>query len=77
MKGESMKFGYRDHRSTLQESLQTKQYISINDFTKRSKNYRFYAYDNRCKQLMFIRDEMEHHYTEPTWLFIELEREEK
>lgn len=72
-----MKFGYRHHRSSLQESLQTKQYISINDFTKRSKNYRFYGYDSRCRQLMFIRNEMEHYYTEPLWLFIELEGGEK
>lgn len=72
-----MKYGFRDHRSTLQESLQTKQYISYYDFGKRSQNYRFYAYDKRCRQLMFIIDNMKHHLDEPTWLFIELEGEEK
>lgn len=71
-----MKYGYRFHRGGLQDSLSTKVYITENDFRKRSKNYTFYAYDSRCRQLVFIRNEMENYYTEPTWLFIELEKEE-
>lgn len=68
-----VKYGYRNHCGGLRESLSTKRYIDENDFKARLKNYSYYAYDPRCRQFMFIRNDMEHHIHEPTWLFIEIE----
>lgn len=72
-----MKYGYREHRELLTESLKTKVYCTEEEFRKMAQKYRYYAYDKRCKQIVFIIDNMQQYYTEPTWLFIELEEKEK
>lgn len=66
-----MKYGYRDHRELLEDSLSTKVYIDEKDFRFRLKKYEFYGYDERCRQILFIRKD--NSVFAPWWLFIELQ----
>lgn len=62
-----VKYGYRHHCGGLRESLQTKNYITSENFEKmlRTGNYRLYGYDSRCNQVLWL------HTSTETWLFIE------
>lgn len=68
------KYGYRDLRELLAESLETSKYISIEEFKKRLRKfkYQFYAFDDRVNQIMFIINDIPGHLDQPTWLFIEI-----
>lgn len=63
-----IKYGYRDHRGGLEESLKTKNYIKSESFDRmiRTGNYAYYGYDSRCHQLLWL------HKNSGTWLFIEV-----
>lgn len=62
-----VRFGYREHRVTLDESLKTRVYISCKTFDKmiKSDTFDYYGYDPRCHQYLWLNA----HYN---WLFIEL-----
>ena len=79
-----IKFGYRRHCGGLNESLKTSRYISLVRFNKLLPEYEYYAYDNRCKQYLFILRNMEERfncfiqknymeYVNRGWLFIEVQ----
>jgi hypothetical protein len=66
-------FGKRKQRSTLQESLNTLVKITENDFREllldKSNNYKFYSFDKRCNQILFIGNpELEY-----MWLYIQID----
>lgn len=56
MNDSTIKFGYRQNRSTLELSLLTRVYITNISFEKMLKNgrYFYYGYDSRCKQVMWL-----------------------
>lgn len=62
-----VKYGYRHHRGSLEDSLKTKVYISSKTFEEmlRTGNYHLYAFDYRCNQVLWL------YKTGETWLFIE------
>lgn len=64
-----LKYGYRQHKSTLEESLKTSVAISSRSFDNhlQSGRFRFYCYDERCNQILWLSDDTE------MWLFIELD----
>lgn len=65
-----IKFGKRKHRGALKDSLKTAVIISEGEFFYCLPHYHFYAYDERCRQIMFISNDLEH--AEWSWLFIEI-----
>lgn len=74
------KYGTRDHRETLEESLETKKYINSSEFKRlMSKNiYHYYTTDYRCNQILFILNDIPKYYKYyTTWIFIEVSEEEE
>lgn len=63
------KYGYRQHRSTLVESLKTSVAISSRSFDNmlQSGRFSFYCFDDRCNQLLWLSDDTE------MWLFVQVE----
>lgn len=64
-----VKYGKRKHSGGLQDSLNTSEYINENEFNELVKEYDYYAYDERCNQVLFIAKDMKREYI---WLFIEI-----
>ena len=65
-----VKYGKREHRGGLKESLATSKYIDEYTFNRLVKKYDYYCVDERCNQIMFIAKDMSRKYI---WLFIEVE----
>lgn len=65
-----IKYGKREHRGTLEESLKTKKEITDKEFSILVNYYTYYGYDNRCNQILFINIKKEY-----TWLYIEVVNE--
>ena len=70
------KYGTREHRGALKDSLETAVYISFYDFIKRLKDYKFYSFDERVNQVMFLIKDFTN-VKKPAWLFIEITEEKK
>lgn len=79
-----LKFGYRRHCGGLNESLNTRIYISQERFNQLLPEYEYYAYDDRCKEYVFILRNFENRincFVDPnssdniarSWLFIEVQ----
>lgn len=66
-----VRYGYRQHRGGLQESLQTKVYISVDTFKRMldNKTVEYYAFDERCNQVLYI------NWETYTWYFIEIQND--
>ena len=62
-----IKYGKREHRGSLEDSLKTKKTISEKTFQKLLKNYNYYCYDSRCNQILFINTKLQY-----TWLYMEI-----
>ena len=60
-------YGIREHRGTLKESLKTKKRIRYKEFKKILKDYKYYGYDKRCNQQLYINTKLQY-----TWLYMEL-----
>lgn len=65
------KYGYRKHQGGLKESLQTSKYITFEEFKKMLPNYKLYAQDSRCCQIVFIHKDFPNNNHNADWLFIE------
>lgn len=69
----ALRFGTREHRGGLDESLATSKYFDEKRFNELLPYYEYYAFDERCNQIMFILKDMEHEWrNHPVWLFIEI-----
>lgn len=64
-------YGKREQRGGLNDSLKTSKYIDEFEFNKLVKKYDYYAFDERCNQVMFIAKDMSTKYI---WLFIEIRK---
>lgn len=64
-----MKFGLREHRGSLEESLKTVKTISLSTFLSLLDKYEFYCFDDRCQQLLFCVKDLNSPL--PFWLFIQ------
>lgn len=66
------KFGKREHRGSLNESLTTSIQINEEEFKEllnnRDNKYKYYCFDNRCNQILFCGK----HELEYMWLFIQI-----
>ena len=63
-------YGIRKQRRTLEESLKTKKIISYKEFKKILKDYKYYGYDKRCNQQLYININLQY-----TWLYMEFVNE--
>lgn len=68
------KYGKRQQRGSTRESLETSVYMSEYEFQKEfnSKKMKFYCYDTRCNQILFITSRS----CEYDWYFIEVRSDE-
>ena len=63
-----VRYGYRQHKGGLEESLRTKVYIRQEQFNTMLSSGKFhvYGFDSRCNQLLWLSS------TTQTWLFVEI-----
>ena len=65
-------FGKREHRGSLQESLNTSVQITEQEFRDllydKNNDYKYYCYDNRCNQILFLGK----YDLKYLWLYIQL-----
>lgn len=67
------KYGTREHCGGLKESIATSRYISEEKFKRLLPMYKYYGYDSRVSQFMFILRDIEKYYKQyKVWLFIEI-----
>ena len=65
-------YGKRKHRGSLEESLKTKKEISEDEFEKLLPEYKYYAFDKRVNQILFIHKNIQKTFDRYTWLYIQI-----